>query len=121
MDVLKRVFFELKERLFPAFRASLLEQVAVLIHDFPDQCGGADQAQTSRTYSVTLYGVCVVETAAAAETYRQIHLANNPGYAQFIKGDDIIIVTIAVESAAICNIDDEVQYWDVLKGLRSTK
>ena len=71
---------------------------------------GGDYAQT---YSVTLYGSVQVETGAAAERYRAMHLERNgAGQRQFIVGDNIGIITVLVDKARICNQQDKVRIWD---------
>jgi hypothetical protein len=44
-----------------------------------------------------------------AERYRGIHLGNNPDYSQFIAGEGIAVITISVQSARICNVQDKVR------------
>lgn len=47
---------------------------------------------------------------------RAIHLKNNPDYSQFIAGDDIAVIKIAVEKARMCDINDRVSYWTAREG-----
>mgnify|MGYP002849110899 FL=1 len=99
------------------------KRVAVLIHDFPAeerQRAAAASAKAAghsgdyaQTYSVTLYGSVQVETGAAAERYRAMHLERNgAGQRQFIVGDNIGIITVLVDKARICNQADKVRIWD---------
>ena len=54
-----------------------------------------------------------VETGAAAERYRAMHLERNgAGQRQFIVGDNIGIITVLVDKARICNQADKVRIWD---------
>ncbi|CAN0237439.1 unnamed protein product, partial [Phaeothamnion confervicola] len=96
--------------------------VAILVHDFPsvkaDSAEGAESAaspeKSSRTFSVTLNGVAEIALSGpSAEKYRAIHLANNPNSAQFIVGENIAIITVRIQSARICNIQDKVTLWEV--------
>ncbi len=48
--------------------------------------------------------------------YREIHLKNNPDYAQFIKGDEIAVMKVQVERARMCDINDRVCYWSAKDG-----
>uniref|UniRef100_A0A7S1U2J8 Pyridoxamine 5'-phosphate oxidase N-terminal domain-containing protein n=1 Tax=Phaeomonas parva TaxID=124430 RepID=A0A7S1U2J8_9STRA len=92
--------------------------VALLVHDFPHLGAGGGEAEVDaeeaegRTYSITLNGQAHVEDGDVAECYRALHLAENPEYEQFIVGQDIAIVSVTVDTARICNIDDKVKYWD---------
>lgn len=70
------------------------------------------------TYSITLNGVARVQGGAEAERYRAVHLRNNQGYAQFIEGPSIAVLTVHVTSARICNIQDRVMYWDAASAAR---
>ena len=99
------------------------KRVAVLIHDFPAEERQRAAAASARaaghsgdyaqTYSVTLYGSVQVETGAAAERYRAMHLERNgAGQRQFIVGDNIGIITVLVDKARICNQADKVRIWD---------
>ena len=99
------------------------KRVAVLIHDFPAeerQRAAAASAKAAghsgdyaRACSVALYGSVQVETGAAAERYRAMHLERNgAGQRQFIVGDNIGIITVLVDKARICNQADKVRIWD---------
>ena len=87
-------------------------KVALLVHDFPNVQGGERSAEEGgRTYSITLNGVAQVEGGDAAEAYRRLHLKNNSDYSQFIVGEEIAIISVHVDTARICNIDDKVKFW----------
>lgn len=102
--------------------------VALLVHDFvrmenddndddknSDDGGGGGGGGT---YSITLNGHCRIlpNGSALAERYRQVHLQHNPQYSQFIVGPDIVILCVDVESARICDIQDQVTTWNVRDG-----
>jgi len=107
------------------------KRVAVLIHDFPDQereraAAAAASAKKAgkngnyaQTYSVTLYGSVQVETGAAAGRYRALHLERNANQRQFIVGDNIGILTVLVDTARICNQQDQVHSWEAKPVVRS--
>lgn len=93
-------------------------QVAMLVHDFPNAGRGAEPvepgerpAASGATVSITLNGLAVIEEGPEAERHRALHLQANPGYEQFIVGENIAIVAIFVHTARICNVRDEVQHW----------
>jgi len=113
--------------------------VSVLVHDFPqnretfvrppgstspenpsspemlaaDRLAQEPSGTEARTCSVTVYGVVrIVEDPAKEEHYKEIHLANNPKYHNFIVGDDIAVLLVDVEAARICNIHDRVSQWN---------
>ena len=94
--------------------------VALLVHDFE----GSDDADASnyeqirgRTrYSITLNGTVKVQSGELAERYRAIHLASNPSYSQFIVGEDIAIVTVNLERARVCDVNDRVQHFERSEG-----
>ncbi|CAD7936952.1 unnamed protein product [Amoebophrya sp. A25] len=72
----------------------------------------------TRTCSVTLYGTVRIldredreQEKAEKERYRAIHLARNPQYANFIEGENIAVLVVAVKSAQICNVKDQVKTW----------
>ena len=91
--------------------------VAMLVHDFGSSNLGNDN-EVQGTYSITLNGDCfIVEDNMDAERYRQRHLEHNPDYPQFIVGDSIAILCVRVTSARICNINDQVQRWDIKSGI----
>lgn len=85
--------------------------VALLIHDFEQF--NRDNGNHG-VHSITMNGeCCILEDGEKAEYYRAQHLKHNPDYPQFIVGDDIAILCIFVQSARICNINDQVTRWDV--------
>ena len=43
-------------------------------------------------------------------------MLNNPDYSQFIVGDDIAVVTIKIQKARMCDINDRVSYWNAKQG-----
>jgi len=85
-------------------------KVAVLIHDFPNL--DIDKNKTNgNTVSITLNGYSnIIQNEDTATKYRNIHLQKNPDYAQFIEGNEVIIIRI--EKARICDINDQVKHWD---------
>jgi general stress protein 26 len=83
--------------------------VAVLIHDFSDDSTNHKEEKTART--ITLNGTVREESGEAEEAYRKIHLHRNPDSAQFIEGPNMAIITITVETARICDINDKVHNW----------
>ena len=85
-------------------------KVAVLIHDFPNL--DIDKNKTNgNTVSITLNGFSnIIHDENIAIKYRNIHLQKNPDYAQFIEGNEVIIIRI--EKARICDINDQVKHWD---------
>lgn len=97
--------------------------VALLIHDFGSGNGNGNgkgidgdgdvEDEEGGRYSVTLNGECRIETGETAEFYRNAHLKHNPDYPQFIVGDDIAILCVRVTSARICNVNDQVQTWNL--------
>lgn len=89
------------------------QNVGLLLHDFPHLKDSKNFQAGEGTASITLKGVANIETGAEEEEYRNIHLTRNPEYKQFIVGRDIRVVTVRVESARICNFQDEVLHWDV--------
>ena len=62
-------------------------------------------------YSITLNGRVRVEEGELAERYRAIHLARNEGYAQFIVGDDIAIISVSLYRARVCDVNDRVSHY----------
>lgn len=49
-----------------------------------------------------------------------MHLMANPGYSQFIVGDNVAIVAVYVESARICDVKDRVRHWQHPASCEST-
>ena len=47
------------------------------------------------------------------ERFRRLHFQKNPKYKQFIVGDNIRVVTVRIESARICDLQDQVTHWDI--------
>jgi hypothetical protein len=103
-------------------------RVAVLLHDFDDGSGtgstsssggsggGAGEGvprSTRNTASVTVYGhVELLEDGPEADRLRAAHLANNPGYAQFITGPGMVLMALTPTLARIANIQDRVETWE---------
>ena len=86
--------------------------VALLIHDFP-QFDGGDGGGNNGIHSITLNGNCIImDDDKKSEELRQVHLKHNAQYKQFIVGDEIAVLCVIVESARICNINDEVIKWN---------
>jgi hypothetical protein len=83
--------------------------VAVLVHDFSDDSTNHKKEKKART--ITLNGSVREEVGAAAEAYRKIHMQRNPDSAQFIEGPEMAIITITVETARICDVNDKVHSW----------
>ena len=52
------------------------------------------------------------QSGERAEKYRQLHLANNLSSRQFILGENIGIVSISIQTARLCNVQDKVTYWE---------
>jgi len=106
------------------------KQVALLVHDFYqfDEEKNSTIVQRSKqgddgdninmitsTCSITLNGECHIlfDEDEKCRRYREAHLRNNPDYPQFIIGEDIAILYLAVTSARICNVHDQVMKWSV--------
>lgn len=102
-----------------------LPRVALLMHDFPDQHSnrtseekegvqeGASSSSYGKTFSITLYGGVTEETGADAERLRALHLERHgPSMQQFICGENVAIISVAVEKARICNDSDQVTEWN---------
>jgi hypothetical protein len=105
------------------------KQVALLVHDFyqfdedtnssviqrSDGESGDNVNVITSTCSITLNGECHIlfDQDEKCRRYREAHLRNNPDYPQFIVGEDIAILYLAVTSARICNVYDQVMKWSV--------
>jgi hypothetical protein len=50
------------------------------------------------------------------ERYRAFHRKMNPGYDQFIVGEDIAVLAVRIEKARICDINDKVKHWSAENG-----
>jgi len=92
------------------------KNVALLVHDF-EASAGSDasnylQMEGKTRYSITLNGVVKVQEDELAEAYRQIHLAANHAYKQFIVGDDIAIITVHLTRARVCDVNDRVTHFE---------
>lgn len=92
------------------------QNVALLVHDF-DTNASADvsnylQMEGQSRYSITLNGKVQVHTGELAERYREIHLAYNRSYSQFIVGEDIAIITVNLERARVCDVNDRVRHFE---------
>eukprot|EP00587_Corethron_hystrix_P011269 CAMPEP_0113299486 /NCGR_PEP_ID=MMETSP0010_2-20120614/1502_1 /TAXON_ID=216773 ORGANISM="Corethron hystrix, Strain 308" /NCGR_SAMPLE_ID=MMETSP0010_2 /ASSEMBLY_ACC=CAM_ASM_000155 /LENGTH=106 /DNA_ID=CAMNT_0000152731 /DNA_START=200 /DNA_END=517 /DNA_ORIENTATION=- /assembly_acc=CAM_ASM_000155 len=90
------------------------KNVALLIHDFGDGGEGTEGGHGeggNPKFSITLKGICKIETGEVAERYRKAHLERNGKYSQFIVGEDIAILAVYVKSARICDINDQVTTW----------
>jgi hypothetical protein len=64
-------------------------------------------------------GLFSINIATLADTllfYSDIHLKNNPNYSQFIKGDEIAVMKVIIEKARLCDINDNVSYWNAKDG-----
>jgi hypothetical protein len=98
------------------------KHVSLLVHD----CYQIEDEKTvskslngcpviASTCSITLNGEChiLADDDPRSVRYREAHLRNNPDYPQFIMGEDIAILYIAVTSARICNVMDQVVKWSV--------
>lgn len=97
-----------------------LPRVALLLHDFPDQHSTREQADAAgqaggtqgKTFSITLYGSVTEEKGAEGERLRTLHLQRHgPSMQQFICGENVAIISVAVEKARICNDSDQVTEW----------
>lgn len=92
------------------------ENVALLVHDFTTHRDGDEDTNyeklgTRTKYSITLNGTVRVETGELADRYRQIHLARNEAYKQFIVGPDIAIITVHLTRARVCDVNDHVTHY----------
>ena len=92
------------------------EIVHRLVHDFATHGDATERADYSPVgdrprYSITLNGRVRVEEGELAERYRQIHLGRNAAYSQFIVGDDIAIITVRLNRARVCDVNDRVQHF----------
>jgi len=89
--------------------------VALLVHDFATHAddANADYSPIGNRprYSITLNGHVRVEKGELAERYRAIHLARNEAYSQFIVGDDIAIITVHLQRARVCDVNDRVSHF----------
>uniref|UniRef100_A0A7S2IJN9 Pyridoxamine 5'-phosphate oxidase N-terminal domain-containing protein n=1 Tax=Haptolina brevifila TaxID=156173 RepID=A0A7S2IJN9_9EUKA len=90
--------------------------VALLVHQFDTETekdgNNYDTLGSGRTRcSITLNGRVRVQEGEMAEHYRRIHLAANREYSQFIVGDDIAIVTVHLDTARVCDINDRVAHF----------
>ena len=111
-------------------------KVAVLIHDFAHMHGAVSEAaatssssssssggsgssssseETSR-FSITLNGDVESMLGVNEDKYRSFHRKMNPGYDQFIVGDDIAVLAVRIEKARICDINDKVKHWNAGSG-----
>lgn len=90
------------------------KNVALLVHDFSssDEANYAPGDDGGSKFSITLNGTVEVQQGALAERYRAIHLARNQAYSQFIVGDAIAMVTVRLQSARICDVNDSVRRWE---------
>jgi hypothetical protein len=86
-----------------------------LVHDFAthnDESNFDYELLNNRPrYSITLNGRVRVEEGELAERYRQIHLGSNAGYSQFIVGEDIAIITVHLQRARVCDVNDRVAHF----------
>eukprot|EP01041_Mallomonas_annulata_P011442 gene11442-23932_t len=80
--------------------------VAVLIHDFP-HLKGQESRNGEKTASITLKGFASIENSLKQEEFRAIHLQKNLEYKQFIVGENIRVISIRIESARICDFQDQ--------------
>ena len=87
--------------------------VALLVHDFDSE--EDEQNYTTiggqKRYSITLNGTVNVQEGEMAERYRRIHLQANSSYSQFIVGDDIAIITVKLQTARVCDVNDRVSHF----------
>ena len=91
--------------------------VALLIHDFPNPTKVENDVTTTSTssgiYSITLNGKCIIlDDDNKSESLRKEHLKRNAEYSQFIVGEEIAVLCVIIDSARICNINDEVVHWN---------
>ena len=90
-------------------------EVAILINDFPLLRGNeSDDIPGTRTGSITINGIATIleDKDPYAIKLRGHHADNNPGYRQFIDGqDDIAVIKVTFESASVCDFEDKVEYW----------
>ena len=90
--------------------------VALLVHDFAGENESDLLNYTALEgrprHSITLSGVVREESGEMAERYRAIHLEKNQAYAQFIVGDDIAILTVEIETARVCDVNDRVSHFE---------
>ena len=86
-----------------------------LVHDFATHVDEVNHDYSSvggrPKYSITLNGRVRVEEGALAERYRKVHLAHNPAYSQFIVGEDIAIITVHLQRARVCDVNDRVHHF----------
>lgn len=91
------------------------QNVALLVHDFEGDAGNDASNYTAldgrSRYSITLNGVAREARGALAEQYRAIHLKSNAAYKQFIVGDDIAIITVHLQRARVCDVNDRVHHF----------
>jgi hypothetical protein len=64
--------------------------------------------------------VCA-ESSEEEHIYRDLHLNNNADYRQFILGHDIAVIVVELERARICDIKDQVSYWNYIHGFSNTE
>lgn len=86
-----------------------------LVHDFTTHADEDNNdyspLENRPRYSITLNGRVHVETGERAERYRQIHLAHNTSYSQFIVGEGIAIITVHLQRARVCDVNDRVSHY----------
>ena len=90
-----------------------------LVHDFATHNDERNAVESDYSlvngdrprFSITLNGRVRVEEGALAERYRAIHLARNKSYSQFIVGPDIAIITVHLQRARVCDVNDRVAHF----------
>ena len=88
-------------------------KISMLLHDFPaTKTQRKSKTEFQRTLSVSLVGYARIETGERADYYRNLHLQRNEEYAQFIRGDDKAVITIKIQKARMCNVQDQVTNWE---------
>ena len=92
------------------------KNVALLVHDFDsdavrDSVNYSALSGEKTRFSITLNGTVKVQEGEVAERYRQIHLDANRAYSQFIVGPEIAIITVDLERARVCDVNDKVSHF----------
>ncbi len=77
--------------------------VAVLLYS----PGGGEEMPVS----CTLYGTAKILPAGKDSSYRKAHYEKHPLMGTFISGENIFIILVRIEHAALADIEDSVRTW----------
>lgn len=95
-----------------------VSRVTLLVHDLDGQDADAGRNPTN-TLAITLKGQVTIlsdlDADSGVDAPRSRHLARHGSeYRQFIVGENIAMISVAIESARICDSNDRVQYWSAM-------